>query len=1097
MAGQSEDHADQLRIFPFLAVCRNSAKQAFFNSGACLLLALLFALLPACAWPQTELATVFGTVTDPSGAVVPGTQVTIFDQSTGLKRTTITDITGQYHLAGLPMGNYSLRVQKQGFQTQVREGVRLTSAFGVTVNFSLALGSQPQQLTVSGDVNQIDSTTSTISGLVGEQSLTELPLNGRDLFKAAVLEPGIAPTPSSAPSLLSSGKAGQVSIDGMRPSWTDVLIDGMDANDPVFGYSPAGASGLFLGLNDFGEVRVLAQTFDVEYGRNGGGVIDAVTKSGTNRFHGSLFELHRDASLDAKNYFDLANAPIPPFVRNQFGAGVGGPLVEDRTFFYADYEGFREAQASTAIATVPDALAHQGLMPSASNPGSCSSATPSGCVTIPIDPRIQPFLALLPPANGADNGDGTGDLITANKGNTNEHHGMIRIDHNFSSTHSLFGSYIIDDSGSLVPYFGTPPGTYVPGFPVIHQARNQYLTVQDRSNMGPETFNELRLGINRTTASTSIDDTHPGLSISLVPGRPFGMLDVAGMSLIGNSPEIPLGDFSTVYQVRDDVSRTIGRHTLEFGAEFRRIQSNGPLDFTVDGLYTFQDLSPFRFPAQSNNPALEFFLQAIPLSYVGSIPSLSDSDRGYRQSAASGFVQDFFRVSSRLTVNAGLRYDFYSNPTEAHGRLSAIRDPATDSGPTVGKVFAGMPLDLFSPRVGFAWDMFGDGKTVLRSGAGIFRDQLPLILIGADRFLPPFFGIDSFVLPSFLNPQNALLTEPLDVLATTYHPKFPYALQYNLNLEREVAPGTILSAGYFGARGNHLTREAEENPFEPALGHRYNPNLQSPLLAVLTDAQSFYNSFQVSVSKDYSHGLSLQAFYTFAHSIDDASASLNVAEAVNEAPTSQDIFDRKGDRGRSGFDIRHNFVGNIVYELPFGRGSRILGGWQVSGITSVHSNVPFTPVLAFDNADLQSLDISERPKLIGDPYSGACPNGSRVGTSSCWFNPSAFTLPPPGQFGTASRNSLEGPGFAEFDLALQKAFQMVEGKKITFGVEAYNLFNHPNFAVPSNTQSPLTLGGNGDAIFQDPAGRLADNVGRIFTTVGSAREIQLDARFTF
>jgi len=1060
-----------------------------------LLFAISVALVSTWGWSQTQLGTVFGTITDPTGAVITGAQVTVSSLSTGLKRDALSDMKGQYHVVGLPTGKYTVRIDKEGFQTEIREGIVISAAGAVAINLTLQVARVPQQVTATADAPTIDSTTSTVSAAISERSLTELPLNDRDLFKAAVLEPGVAPTPSAAPSLLSNGKTGQVSINGMRPSWTNVLIDGMDANDPVFGFSPAGASGLFLGLDELAEVRVLTQTFNADYGKNGGGVIEAITKSGGNQFHGSLFESHRDATLDAKNYFDLASRPIPRFVRNQFGASIGGPLVHDRTFFFVSYEGFREVQASTAIATVPDGLAHQGLLPSANDPHACSSATPNGCIPIGVDPRAQPFLALLPSSNGADNGDGTGDLITADKGTTNEQHGMARVDHNFSNTHSFFGRYIIDDSSSLVPYFGSPPGTYVPGFPVSHHARNQYFTLQDRKSLGAELFNELRFGINRTTASTAIVDTHPGLSISRVPGRPFGMIDVAGMSLIGNSPEIPLGDFSTVYQIQEQVSRTTGRQTLKFGGEFRRNQSNGPLDFTVNGLYSFQDLSPFGFPARSNNPALEFFLQALPLSYVGSVPSMSDSHRYYRQSVVSGFAQDFLRVTSRLTVNAGLRYDFYSNPTEAHGRLSIIRNPATDSGPTVGQVFAGTPLDLLSPQLGFAWSIFGDGKTVLRGGSGIFRDQFPVILFGADRFLPPFFDINTLIFPSFPSPQNAALTQPLFLIQTTYHPKFPYALQYNLNLEREITRGTILSAGYFGARGNHLTREGEQNPFEPALGHRFNPNLPSPLQAVLTDAQSFYNSFQLSVARQHADNFSWHVFYTFSHSIDDASNSFLV-EAVNEPPTSQDIFNRKGSRGRSGFDTRHNFVGNFVYQLPFGRGSWF-GGWQLSAIASVHSNVPFTPMLSFDNADLQAVTISERPNLVGNPYSGFCPNGTRVGTPACWFNPSAFVLPPPGQFGTAGRNSLRGPGFAQFDLAVRKAFHLARETQIVFGAEAFNLLNHPNFGVPTNTQSPLTLGGNGDAVFKNAAGDFADNSGRTFITVGTARQIQLDARFTF
>ncbi len=711
-----------------------------------------------------------------------------------------------------------------------------------------------------------------------------------------------------------------------------------------------------------------------------------------------------------------------------------------------------------------------------------------------MNPLTQLFLNLLDPSNGPDNGDGSGELITANKSATREDHGMVRIDHNFSSTHSLFARFTIDDSSALVPYAGPPPGTYAPGFPAFHLARNQYATVQDRAAFGPEWINELRFGVNRTTASSSVDNTHPGLSISLLPDQPFGMIDIAGMSPLGNSPFFPLGDFSTVYQVQDQLSRTIGRHTLNFGLEFRRLQNNGSLDFVRNGLYTFQDLTPPGLQASSNNPALEFFLEGLPLSYVGVDPSNSDSERGYRQTTVSGFAQDSVRVNSRLTVNLGLRYDFYSNPTEAFGRLSTYPNPATDSAPTVGNLFAGTPLDLFAPQAGFAWNVFGDGKTSVRGGFGIYRDNFPAFLFGADRLLPPFFSLEEFVFPQFLSPQNAALTQPIDTFAMTYHPKFPYVLEYNLNAQRELGQGLILSAGYFGARGNHLTREAEQNPYEPALGHRYNPNLPSPLITDLTDGQSFYNSSQASVSKRYAHNLILQASYLLAHSIDDASVDFST-ESVNDPPGSQNVFDRKGSRGPSDFDIRQNFVANVVYDLP-GRG-RLLAGWQVSAVADVHTGVPFSAVLPFDNADVRSLLTAERPDLVGNPNAGVCPNGARVGTRSCWFSPSAFAVPPAGQFGNAGRNILRGPGFAQFDPSLHKDFAIAERRKITLGVEAYNLFNHPNFGVPSNTQSPLARGGNGDAVFKDAAGHFADNAGQILTPVGTGRQLQLTGRFTF
>ena len=1061
----------------------------------CMVSVMLLALVSTSARTQTQFATLFGIVTDSTGAVLPGVEVQASSLDTRLARDTTTDIMGRYQLAGLTIGTYTVRMKKTGFKTEVREAVVLGTTAPQAMNVTLQLGTLKEEVTAKAEVAIVDSTTSTAGGIIAKHEISELPLNGRDLFQAALLEPGVAPTPNAAPSLVSNGKFGQVAINGMRPGWTNVTLDGMDANETFFGQSPAGASGLFLGLSELSELRILTQTFSAEYGRDGGGVVEAITKAGTNHFHGSLFELHRDAAFDAKNYFDLGSNPIPAFVRNQFGGNIGGPLVQDHTFFFVNYEAFREVQASTAIATVPDAVAHQGLLPTATNPKGCSGATPNGCVAIGVDARVQSFLALLPPSNGQDNGDGTGDLITANKGDTNEHHGMARIDHIFTSAHSLLVRYIIDDSSSLVPYYGTPAGIYVPGFPVREEDRNQYLTLQDRRNVGSEVLNELRFGLNRTGESSLPAAPHPGFSFSLLPSQPFGMLDVAGLSLIGNSPVLPLGIFSTTYQLQEQVSRTTGRHTLKFGGEFRRIGVNGHLNFPVDGLYTFQDLSPFGIPAQSNNPSLEFFLEARPLSYLGSDPARSDSDRGYRQNVVSGFAQDYLRVTKRLIVNAGLRYDFCSNPTEVHGRLSAIRNPATDSGPTVGKLFASTPLDLLSPQLGFAWTMSGDGKRVLRGGTGIFRDQFPAILYSVDRFLPPFFEIISSALPSFLNPLNSALTQPLFLYSMTYHPKFPYALQYNLNLEREITPNTALTVGYFGARGNHLVRGAEQNPFLPALGGRFNPKLPSPLLTSLTDAQSFYNSFQLGVTKRYSHGLSLRASYTLSHSIDDASED-DALEAVNEPPSTQDIFNRKGDRGRSEFDVRHNFVLNSVYELPLGH-RRVFEGWQVSGIARVHSNLPFSPVLSFDNAGKQSLLPSERPNLVGNPYVGICPNGARVGTPACWFNPGAFALPPPFQFGNAGRNILRGPAFAQFDLALRKTFQLREGKQLTFGAEAFNLLNHPNLAVPNNTQGPLTQGGNGDAVFRNGAGNFADNPARIFNTVGTARQVQLAMRFVF
>jgi Carboxypeptidase regulatory-like domain len=1057
---------------------------------------------------QTVSASIVGTVTDQGGAAVSEARVSATNLETGIGYTATTDEAGRYHLPGLSSGQYELRVESGNFETEVRKGITLTVAQVIDIKVVLKVGNASEEITVTASTPLVESVTSAVSGLVDTRQMSELPLNGRDLFQLVLLQAGVVPMRSAGPSPVAKGGLSRAAINGMRPTWNNLTLDGMDANDPFFNIPSGGTAGVFLGVEAIRELRSLTQTYEAEYGRNAGAMIEATTRSGTNSIHGSLFAFHRNAAFDAKNYFDLADRPIPPFTRNQFGGSFGGPLKPNRTFFFMAYEGLVERLGLTADATVPNALGHQGLLPSAT-PATCTAADTSGCVSIPVDARVRPFLDLVPLPNGQDFGNGTAQLVSSAKRSTNENYGLIRLDHALSNTHFIFGRYILDDSSSLVPYYSA----LIPGFPINQQARSQYFTLQDQKSIGPRLLNELRFGINRTTYLASIRDTHPGLSISLLPNRPLGALEIAGEDIIGNNTILPIGGFSTTPQVQEQLWWTKGRHALKLGGEFRRIDSNGPADFLINGLYSFQDLSFLGpgFVPVSDNPALEFFLKAQPLLYAGTDPALSDSDRHYRQTAVFAFAQDDLRVSSSLILNVGLRYEYYANPTEARGRISNIRNPASDTMPTVGKFFARTPADLFSPRLGFAWNFFGNGNTVLRGGFGMFRDQISTQVYSFSRFLPPFFKTVLAVLPDFLDPLNALKLGSAPGI-TTYYPKFPYALQYNLNLQRQLTADSVIKAGYLGARGNHLQRLGEVNPFEPALGRRINPNFSS-LPFVATDAQSFYNSLQLAFEQRYNQGFSMQAAYTFSHSIDDASVPFPT-DAVNEPAKVQDLFNRKGSRGRSSFDVRHILVFNFDYELPFGRGKQLGAGlpswassvasdWQFSGIGSFQSNAPFTPVLGFDNAATGSLLLSDRPNLVGDPYSGNCPDGMRTGVVTCWFNPGAFALPPPGQYGHAGRNSLRGPDFGDIDLALLRRFTLGGERNLEFRAETFNLINHPNFSVPLNTRGPIILGGNGDAVFvgrdpQDPAkGIVPGNAGRIFSTTNSSRQIQLGVRFIF
>src|SRR6266851_1672121 len=409
-------------------------------------------LVSAVLFSQTGTAVFLGTATDQQGALLPDVKITATNVDTGISVGVITDAGGFYRIPGLFPGEYDLQAERASFAVEVRRRVVLTVSQEAVINFTLKVGQVAERIEVGGQAPLVESADSVVSGLVDPKQMRELPLNGRDIFQLVLLQPGVEPTPSAGPSPWQKGGVGKLSVNGQRSTSNNLTIDGLDANDPAFNVSPGGASGVLLGVDALQEFRVFTNTFSAEYGRNTGSIIQTVTKSGTNRLHGSLFEFHRNAALDAKNYFDLSGQPIPPFVRNQFGGSLGGPVQRDRTFFFISHEGFRERLGITAVATVPDSLAHQGLLPSPAAPAACTQQNPGGCVNVGLNPAVISFLGLAPLPNGLDLGNGVGLFTSSAKRATREDYGLARIDHAFSDGHSVFLRYIVDDSDSINPY---------------------------------------------------------------------------------------------------------------------------------------------------------------------------------------------------------------------------------------------------------------------------------------------------------------------------------------------------------------------------------------------------------------------------------------------------------------------------------------------------------------------------------------------------------------------------------------------------------------------------------------------------------------------
>jgi hypothetical protein len=1063
-------------------------------AGAALALTLMCAL-PLRA--QRVSSSAAGVVTDPSGGVIAGAEVTVTDLETGDERTARTGDSGQYRVFGLNPGMYRISAAHAGFETVVRQGIALLVSQEAEVSFTLPVGEMRESVAVNSDASLLDMMNSGMSGVVTEHRLRELPLNGRDVFQLTLLQAGVLPIAAAGGNPFADGGSSRATVQGARPTMNNITLDGADINDPAFNSPPGGAAGIQLGVDAIREFRVLLNNYGAEFGRNAGANVQFVTRSGGNELHGSLFEFHRNAALDARNFFDLGG--VPPFVRNQFGGSLGGPIRRNRTFFFVNMENLLESQSITQSLSVPDANAHQGLLPSATSPGSL--------VNVGVSSEVAPFLNLYPLPNAGSLGGGLGTLRVSSRQPTRENYGLVRLDHSFSPGSNFLARYVIDDSASTVP-FGS---TSVPGFPSERAILNQYAMLGWQHTIHPSLLNDLRLNFTRIEMNSDPSFSYP-LSISLTPGAALGAVSVAGIPQLGGNVILPIGSASNTWEIIDNVFYQHGGHTLKTGVDWKHFQMNGRFDALVNGEYIFNDLSQFGLLPASTNPSLEFFLRATPFLYLGVDPALADSNRGFRQSYTGAYLQDDWKVGPRLTLNLGLRWEYSSNPGEAHGRLANIRNLLTDTQTTPGSVWDSVPMDLWSPRFGFAWQPVPGGKTVVRGGFGLMRDQMWANLYSDTRFYEPFYRALQYLLPNFLNHPPSVDSligyggppSVIGIFGVTYRPDFPYYLQYSLNVQRELSRDWMIFAAYVGSRGNHLPRTGEANPFLPAIGRRINPSFGSSEV-VVTDAQSFYNSGQFGIEKRFSAGLSAQVNYTLSKSIDDMSGAFP-ADYVSESGISQNFFDRKGDRARSTFDRTHALVANFLYSIPRGDGP-LFGGWGIGGVVTLLSGPPFTANLgSFNNSVTLSSSPADRPDL----RPGVSPCSTVPGSANMWFDPSIFTLPPPGTFGNAGRNILCGPGLATFDFSVTKQTRITERTELQFRAEFFNLFNHANFDVPVNTQGPSGAGGNGDAVFvgsrgpgcnpaTDPfgCGIPAANAGQIFRTVTSSRQIQFGLKLVF